>query len=676
MKHRYGWHWLFASFLFLGLLAACGPAAPDTSMPQVAEPNEDAVVAEGEEAGASEMAAVVERGSGGDNKPAEEGRTALVIDSSRVEQDAAGIEVGFTQEGRPYRGDPGAAIVIEEFSDFQCPFCGRFATETLPSLLENQIAGGDAVFVYYDFPLTSIHPQAVAAANAARCAGDQGAAAYWAMHDHLFDHLGEWGNNRANQFFTDYAADIGLTLEPFTACLEEETYFDEVRADLALGQSRGVRSTPSFFLNGQPLVGAQPVNVFNEAIATLMAGESIVEEAPEAPAPGALPTPVAIALDDAAATLGSPEAQVTIVEFTDYQCPFCARHSMETLPSIINELVETGRVYYVLKDLPLDMHPIAPLAATAARCAGEQEAYWEMHDLLFEQQEEWSNASDPTAVMANIAAELELNQADFATCLDSGKYDEVIQANMAEAISYGMTGTPGFFIDGYPLSGAQPFELFAYAVELAELGELAEAYRPREQQQQQPPPEPTGPVEVSEEGAAFVTGDPNAPVTIVEFTDYQCPFCARHASQTMPQIKANFVDTGQARYVIMDFPIVNNHPQAAKAAEAARCAGDQDAYLAMHEAIFVNQQQWSGNTQATSLFIDYAEQIGLDTAVFAECLEGGRYETAVLANLQTGVELGIRGTPSFFLNGYFVNGAQPYELFEQAIGELAADSGR
>jgi protein-disulfide isomerase len=260
-----------------------------------------------------------------------------------------------------------------------------------------------------------------------------------------------------------------------------------------------------------------------------MAGESIVEEAPEAPAPGALPTPVPIRLDDAAATLGSPDANVTIVEFTDYQCPFCARHSIQTMPSIISELVETGRVYYVLKDLPLDMHPIAPLAAAAARCAGEQDAYWEMHDVLFERQQAWSQSGTPATVIDSIAEEVGLDMNDFTTCVESGRYDDVIRANMQEAISFGMTGTPGFFIDGYPLSGAQPFELFEYAVELAEAGELAEAYRPREQQQQQPPPEPTGPIDVPEDGAAFVLGNPDAPVTIVEFTDYQCPFCARHA---------------------------------------------------------------------------------------------------------------------------------------------------
>jgi protein-disulfide isomerase len=667
-QNRYGWHWLLASFLLLGLLAACGPAGTGSELPQGAGERD-------RETDSGEMAAVLERDDSAQDSQAAAG-VGLEIDPSSVQQDANGIEVGFTVEGRPYRGNPNAPVLIEEFSDYQCPFCDRFATQTFPSLLASQIADGEAVFVYYDFPLTSIHDYAIPAANAARCAGDEGAAAYWAMHDLLFDHFGEWANSRANQFFTEYAANIGLDLEEFTACLENETHVELVRADFALGQSRGVRSTPSFFLNGQPLIGAQPINVFNQAIAAIMAGESIVEEAPEAPAPGALPTPVPIRLDDAAATLGSPDANVTIVEFTNYQCPFCARHSLQTMPSIVSQLIETGRVYYVIKDLMLDNMPVGPLAATTARCAGEQDAYWEMHHALFERQQAWSQSSTPATVITSIAEELGLAMADFTACVESGRYDEAIEANRQEALSFGMTGTPGFFIDGFPISGAQPFELFEYAVELAEAGELAEAYRPREQQQQQPPPEPTGPIDVPEDGAAFVLGNPDAPVTIVEFTDYQCPFCARHAMQTLPQIKANFVDTGLVRYVIMDFPIVSNHPQATKAAEAARCAGDQDAYVEMHDLIFVNQQQWSRNNDAPNLFISYAEQIGLDMAAFTQCLESDRYETAVLANLQTGVELGIRGTPSFFLNGYFVNGAQPYELFERAVQELIEEAER
>ena len=164
--------------------------------------------------------------------------------------------------GTAYKGNLDAPVVLEEFSDFQCPYCSRWAEQTMPSLLQNQVANGELLVVYYDFPLTTIHPQAFAAANAARCAGEQSAVAYWEMHDILFANFGEWGHNNANDNFISYGESLGLEMGDFTACVEEMRYEDTIQADLDLGFSRGVGSTPSFFINGQALIGAQPVNVF------------------------------------------------------------------------------------------------------------------------------------------------------------------------------------------------------------------------------------------------------------------------------------------------------------------------------------------------------------------------------------------------------------------------------
>src|SRR5690606_18809307 len=226
-----------------------------------------------------------------------------------VEVDSLGIPVGYTAEGRPYRGDLNAPVVMEAFSDFQCPYCGRFSTQTLPGLLENQIAGGEVVMVFYDFPLKAIHPQASAAANAARCAGEGGAAAYWAMHDRLFENIGEWSNGQANEVFLRYGTELGVAGEGFATCLEENRYADAVEADLALGQGRGVSSTPSFFLNDQPVIGAYPLDYFNQAIAAVGAGETVAAEPQVQPqGPAAKPTPATIVMDDSAGELGDDDA--------------------------------------------------------------------------------------------------------------------------------------------------------------------------------------------------------------------------------------------------------------------------------------------------------------------------------------------------------------------------------
>jgi protein-disulfide isomerase len=576
------------------------------------------------------------------------------------------IQIGFTADGHAYRGDLNAPVVIEEFSDFQCPYCTRFSEQTLPSLDRNQIADGEVLLIYYDFPLESIHPQAFAAANAARCAGDQGALAYWNMHNLLYSSTQQWSISNPIPVFSRFAEELDLDTEEFTSCLESNKYQEQIQADLDLAAARGVRSTPSFFVNGDALVGAQPVEVFDQVIIAARNGESIAEAAgdpAEAPLPleppRVAPTPAIIPTNDAAATLGDPNAPVTIVEYTDYQCPFCQRHVQETMPGILSDMIDTGRVHYVLKDLPLDnLHPEARTAALVARCAGEQDAYWPMHDAIFAETQSWSGQGEAAAdLLISLASSLNLDEEDLNACVEEKRYADEIQANIDEANSMGASATPYFFINGMPIPGAQPYELFFYAVGLAEEGMLADAFE-------------TGEPDVSE---SFSMGDPDAPVVIIEYTDFQCPYCSRHFEQTFSQIKENFVDEGLVYYIFKDFPLTNIHPQAVKAAEAARCAGEQDFYLQMHGKLFSSQSEWSGNSNASEVFITYAEDLGLDTDSFASCLESGQYEAAVMEDLDEGSQLGVNGTPAFFINGYSMSGAQPYQIFEQAINQFLAE---
>ena len=644
---------LILSLLLAGLMACAGPSATDSGAPQPI-PYLGGTTAAGT---ATEVTATAP------------GAT----ESAATETDANGIPVGFTAEGRPYRGQPDAPVMMEAFSDFQCPYCGTFSEETLPAILAGQVAAGEVVFIFHDFPLSSIHPQAAAAANAARCAGEEGAAAYWAMHDRLFANIDAWANDGAADVFRTYAADLALDEAAFDACLTEDRYAAAIADDQALGLSRGVDSTPSFFVNGQLIAGAYPLETFNQAFAAVQAGETVAAAEPAAPqAPAVAPTPATIVMDNIAAELGDAAAPVTIVEYTDYQCPYCARYAAETFPAMLTEMIDTGRVRYVIKDFPLDnIHPQARAAAVAARCAGEQDAYWPMHDALFAQQGEWSGQDALlNDILAATAAELGLDGDAFAACLADGRYDAAIQANQDEGFALGVNGTPAFFIDGFPISGAQPFDLFDYAVGLAEAGTLADAYV---QTAPQATATPSGPVEVDTNGA-FSIGAADAPVVMIEFTDFQCPYCSRHFVETFPQIRADYIDSGKVRYVFMDFPLTSIHPQAPLAAEAARCAGDQDAYLEMHHALFDRQGEWSGRADAGEVFVGFAGELGLDEKSFAQCLESGQYTAAVQADLDQGIGLGINGTPAFFLNGNFISGAQSFSVFQGAIESLLAGS--
>ena len=207
--------------------------------------------------------------------------------------------------------------------------------------------------------------------------------------------------------------------------------------------------------------------------------------------------------------------------------------------------------------------------------------------------------------------------------------------------------------------------------DVAEIKKMLEAMQPKK-------PEPFKPVEVSLEGTP-VMGENDAKVTIVEFTDYQCPFCARHFTGTLPQIVKNYVETGKVRYALREFPLTSIHPRATKASEAALCAGDQGKYWEMHDLIFKNQRKLSDAD-----LLGHADTLALDKSGFETCLTSGKYTEQVKNDVQFGAKAGVRGTPSFVLgltdpsNGKkftateFLRGAQPYAAFQKAIESLLA----
>ncbi|MFQ6136552.1 MAG: DsbA family protein [Candidatus Hydrothermarchaeales archaeon] len=154
-------------------------------------------------------------------------------------------------------------------------------------------------------------------------------------------------------------------------------------------------------------------------------------------------------------------------------------------------------------------------------------------------------------------------------------------------------------------------------------------------------------------------GPEDAPVIIVEFSDFQCPFCAK-ASLVVEEIVDTYRD--KVRLVYRDFPLSSIHPNAQKAAEAAECANDQGKFWEYHDTIFANQGRLGVNSLK-----QYAKDLDLDTDQFDQCLDSGRYEAEVKKDLQDGIKLGVTSTPTFFINGKKIVGAQPFSTFEQVI---------
>ncbi len=159
-------------------------------------------------------------------------------------------------------------------------------------------------------------------------------------------------------------------------------------------------------------------------------------------------------------------------------------------------------------------------------------------------------------------------------------------------------------------------------------------------------------------------GPSDAKVTIIEFSDFQCPFCTRFYAQTLPQIEENYIKAGKVRFVYRDFPL-GFHPYAQKAAESAECADDQGKYWEYHNILFDKQAEWSN--EGVSKFKEYAQTIGLDTGKFNACLDSGKNADEVSKDAKDGEGYGVSGTPVFFVNGVLVSGAQPYGVFQQAI---------
>jgi protein-disulfide isomerase len=198
--------------------------------------------------------------------------------------------------------------------------------------------------------------------------------------------------------------------------------------------------------------------------------------------------------------------------------------------------------------------------------------------------------------------------------------------------------------------------------------------------QPQPAPSPAAPARVSTKvsvGDNPTLGRKDAPVTIVEFSDYQCPFCRQFVQNTLPALKKEYVEAGKVRYVFRDFPLDQIHPQARKASEAARCAGDQGKYWEMHDTLFQNQQALQPDQLKT-----HASGLGLDEKAFAACLDAGKYQASVKQNYDEGVSAGVRGTPSFVIGktrsdgtveGFVISGARPANDFRQEIERVLAE---
>lgn len=165
--------------------------------------------------------------------------------------------------------------------------------------------------------------------------------------------------------------------------------------------------------------------------------------------------------------LGKPDAPVTMVEFSDFQCPFCRQMWRNTLPQIKEKYLLTGKARLVYRDFPLSIHPAAQVSAEAAECADDQGKFWEMHDKIFEEQDKLGVGTIQygESELKRWAAEIGLSRTQFNNCLDTHKYKDEVEKDFNDGARLGVTGTPATFINGRLISGAVPFAQFEQAIE-------------------------------------------------------------------------------------------------------------------------------------------------------------------------------------------------------------------
>lgn len=368
----------------------------------------------------------------------------------------------------PSRGPASALVTIVEFSDFQCPYCKR-AEGTLTALRTHY---GDKIrIVWKDMPL-DFHKQAMPAAIAAREARAQkGDAAFWDMHDRLFDNQ----TKLEDKDLLDYGKLVGLDVQKLKRALDQKTHLRAIYADQDEGDDVEASGTPHFFINGKRLVGAQPMDKFQAVIdAELKRAEALVaagtpatnvyaELQKNAVVKTQAPVTKTVALDPKAPSRGPAGAKVTIVQFSDFQCPFCKRVE-PTIDDVLKAYPKDVRLEW--RNLPLAMHPDAELAAEAALEAKAQKGsagFFKMHALLFDGQTRTDGLKRDA--LDGYAKKLGLDTARFGRALDGHVHLAAIKADQAVAQAAGVSGTPAFVINGTFVSGAQGFRKFRRAIE-------------------------------------------------------------------------------------------------------------------------------------------------------------------------------------------------------------------
>jgi len=400
-------------------------------------------------------------------------------------------------------------------------------------------------------------------------------------------------------------------------------------------------------------------------------------------------TRVRVPVTAAQPSAGPADALVTIVEFSDFECPFCSR-----VEPTMRQLQQRygNKLRIVWRNAPLPFHQNATPAAEAAMEAmaqGGNAKFWQMHAKLFEHQRELTRAN-----LETYAQQIGLDMTRFRNALDRHTHQRSIDADKALAAQVGANGTPNFFINGIQLVGAVPIEQFVEKIdaEIANAERMVRSGTARNQvyaslmrtarsgpapaptapgaQPNQPPagprpgaPDPAATYKIELTGREPANGPADALVTVVQISDFECPFCSR-VEPTMTQLRTDYGNDLRVVWVNNPLPFHQNATPAAMAAMEAFQQGGNAKFWQMHAKLFEHQRELTRpNLEA------YAQQVGLNMAQFRQALDSNEHQAIITANQTLARRFGANGTPAFFINGRFLSGARPIEQFKALVDE-------
>ncbi|MFW5924746.1 MAG: DsbA family protein [Myxococcota bacterium] len=635
-----------------------------------------------------------------------EGADVEIDDAAAAEAagDVERFKVPVTDD-QPQKGPDDALVTIVEWSEFQCPFCSRVGP-TVSRVLKEY---GDQVRVVWRNNPLPFHQEATPAAVAAMEAFEQGGnEKFWEMHDLLFDNQ----KKLKRDDLEGYAKQVGLDMDAFKKALDSNEHKDQIEADQKLAAQLDAKGTPAFFINGRKLMGAKPYEEFEKLIddeierAETLVGTGVpkaqvyaamtknAKTEPSAEEPDTqkkkVPDPDAVYRVPLSGEpqKGPNDALVTIVQFSDFQCPFCTRVE-PTLDALEKKHGNELRIVWMNNPLPFHKEATpAAIAALEAYDQGGNAKFWKMHELLFENQKAL-NRDD----LEGYAEQVGLNMAEFKKALDTQEHKKTIEEQQKLAKSLGATGTPAFFINGRFLRGAQPEAAFEEVIseELAKAKKKVDSGVSRsrvyeetikdgatsqkfvmqdapagdEQKKKKDEPDPDKVYDIAVPKDVPTKGATNAKVVIQEFSDFQCPFCSR-VNPTVDKVMETYGD--KVKIVWRHYPLPF-HKEAMPAHQASMEVfkqGGSDKFWKYHDVLFDNQKELTRENLEK-----WAQELGgINMAEFKKALDTNRHEDRVKEDMAAVKKAGARiGTPSFFVNGKLLQGAQPFDAFKNAIEE-------